>query len=286
PKLGVGGGLGGLFVLVALVSLPAGIALFTILIFLEAMPQLSSFPALKLAGVALVVAWVFHLVRLRRPGILLTQHPVFAYAALLFLTWVLTSSLWAADTGTAVYTAFQVLQAVLLVMIVFTAVSTPRHFRWIVWAFILGALLDMLAGLVPGATPPVDPETGVSARLGGATGDPNHLAAVLLPALVLSLFGQAAVRSPLARLLLVASSVTLAIGILLTESRGALVAAGVALLALIVLSGPVRARAVSGGLVVAAGGVLYYALIASPAALAHVTGFGSGSGRTNLWAVA
>jgi O-antigen ligase len=286
PKLALAGALGGLFVLAALISLPAGVALFTILVFLEAMPQFASFPVVKLAGAAVTLAWVFHLIRFRRPAILLTRHPVFGYAALLFLTWVLASSLWAADAGTAVYTGFQVLQALLLVMIVFTAASTPRHFRWIVWAFILGALLDMLAGFFPGATPAVDPETGTSARLGGATGDPNHLAAVLVPALVLSLFAQAAIRSPLARLLLVASTVTLAIGILLTESRGAIVAAGVALVAMMVLAGPVRARAVSGGLVVAAGGILYYALIASPAALARVTSFGSGSGRTNLWSVA
>jgi O-antigen ligase len=286
PKLALAGALGGLFVLAALISLPAGVALFTILVFLEAMPQFASFPVVKAAGAALALAWLFHLIRFRRPAILLTRHPLFGYAALLFLTWALASSLWAAAAGTAVYTAFQMLQAILLMMIVFTAVSNRRHFRWIVWAFILGALLDMMASFVPGATPAVDPETGVSARLGGATGDPNHLAAVLLPALVLSLFAQAAVRSPLARLLLASSTVTLAIGIMLTESRGAIVAAGVALVAMIVLSGPVRARAVSGGLVVAAVGVLYYALIASPAALARVTGFGSGSGRTNLWAVA
>ena len=286
PKLALAAVLGGLFVLAALISLPAGVAMFTILVFLEAMPQFASFPVVKLAGVALVVAWVFHLIRSRRPPFLLTRHPIFGYAALLFLTWVFASSLWATAEGTAVYTAFQVFQDLLLVVIVFTAVSTRRHFLWIIWAFILGALLDMLASFLPGATPAVDPETGASARLGGATGDPNHLAAVLLPALVLSIFAQVAVRSPFARLLLVSSTVTLAVGILLTESRGAIVAAGVTLVAMIVLSGPVRARAVSGGLVVAAGGVLYYALVASSAALAHVTGFGSGSGRTNLWAVA
>src|SRR5262249_60594534 len=97
-----------------------------------ARPSSPFFPAVKLAGAAFVLAWVFHLILFRRPAILLTRHPVFAYAALLFLTWVLTSSLWAADAGTAVYTAFQVLQAILLVMIVFTAVSTRRYFRWIV----------------------------------------------------------------------------------------------------------------------------------------------------------
>jgi O-antigen ligase len=286
PKLALAGALGLLFVLVSLISLPAGVAMFTVLVFLEELPQLASFPVVKLAGAALAFAWLFHLIRFRRSAFLLTRHPLFGYGVLLFLTWVLASSLWAADEGTAIYTAFQVFQAVLLLMIVFTAVSTRRYFRWIVWAFIAGALLDLMAGFA-GVKPDVDPVTGeASARLAGATGDPNHLAAVLVPALVLSLFAQAAIRAPLARLLLASSTVILAIGILLTESRGGIIAAAIALIAMVLLSGPVRARALSGGLIVAAGGVLYYALIASPAAVAHVTGFGSGSGRTNLWTVA
>ena len=86
--------------------------------------------------------------------------------------------------------------------------------------------------------------------------------------------------------MLASSTVLIAIGILLTESRGGFVASGVALVATVLLAGPVRARAVAGGLIIAAGGVLYYAFIASPEALARVTGFSTGSGRTNLWAVA
>jgi putative inorganic carbon (HCO3(-)) transporter len=109
---------------------------------------------------------------------------------------------------------------------------------------------------------------------------------VLLPALVLSLFGQAAIRAPIARLVLASSTVVTAIGILLSESRGGFLASGVALVATVLLAGPVRARAVAGGLMIAAGGVLYYAFIAPPEALARVTGFTTGSGRTNLWAVA
>jgi putative inorganic carbon (hco3(-)) transporter len=288
PQLALAGVLGLVFVVITLISLPMGVVLFTVLVFLEGIPQLAStVSVVKLAGVALTLAWAFHLLRLHgRVPLLLTRHPVFGYAMLLFFAWTLASSLWATDEGRAVYTAFQVFQAVLLMMIVFTAISSHQHFRWIVWAFIAGAVLSTLAGLA-GATPADDPEvSGAPVRLAGATGDPNELAAALVPALVLSLFAQAVTRAPLARWLLMSSTVLMAIGILLTESRGGMVAAGVALVSTMLLSGPVRARAMTGGLIVAAGGVLYYALLAPPEALARITGFSSGSGRTNLWAVA
>jgi O-antigen ligase len=288
PPLALAGAVGLVFVVATMNSLAAGVALFTLLVFLERIPQLSSSITLvKMAGGVLVVVWLFRVMRQNaRAPLLFRSHPAFAYAALLFLTWTFASALWAADEGRAFYSAFQVFQVLLLLLIVFTAISEQRHLHWIVWAFIAGAVLSALVGL-SGVTAPEDyGTTGASRRLTGGIGDPNDLAAVLVPALVLSLFAQAVVRAALARWLLLSSTVVMALAILMTQSRGGLVASGVALLAMVLLSGPVRARAITGALIVAAAGVSYYTLVAPPEALSRISDFGTGSGRTNLWAVA
>jgi putative inorganic carbon (hco3(-)) transporter len=288
PPLALAAALGLVFVIATIKSLAAGVTFFTLLIFLERIPQLSSSVTLaKMAGAVLVLGWLLHLTRENgRAPLLFRSHPFLAYAAFLFLTWTFASVLWAADEGRALYTTFQVSQVLLLLLIVFTAVSEQRHLRWIVCAFIAGGVLSALVGL-SGATAPEDfGATGASRRLTGGIGDPNALAAVLVPALVLSLFAQAATRSPLVRWLLLSTTTVLALGIFMTQSRGGLVASGVALLATLLLSGPVRARAITGGLIVAAAAVSYFTLVAPPEALSRISDFGTGSGRTNLWAVA
>jgi putative inorganic carbon (HCO3(-)) transporter len=287
PPLVLIGVLGLVFVAVAMRSLAAGVVLFTLLVFLERIPNLSSSVTfVKLAGGVLAVSWFVRVMRRDgRSPILFRDHPALAYAALLFLGWTFASAHWAEDPDRAASSAFQVLQGVLLLAIVFTAISDRRHFRWIIWAFIAGAVLSAVIGLA-GVTRPEEFGPDATRRLSGGIGDPNELASVAVPALVLALFSQASSQAPLARWMLLCSAVILAITLFRTESRGGLVASGVTLVAAILLSGPVRARVLTGGLIVAGAGVAYYSLIAPPEALRRITEFGSGSGRTDLWTLA
>src|SRR5204863_8595511 len=90
--------------------------------------------------------------------------------------------------------------------------------------------------------------------------------------------------SLLGRLALAVSVALCAIGLAATESRGGLIAGGVAALASLAVFRQ-RGRVALGLLVVLAFGAVY--LAGSPAALERISGLnGGGSGRSDLWRVA
>src|SRR6185437_1491308 len=127
-----------------------------------------------------------------------------------------------------------------------------------------------------------------ASRLSGGIGDPNELAAILIPALVVAAFLLAVVTVPLMKWLLGSVVVVLAVALFLTQSRGGLLALAVVAVVTPFLAGPVRLRAIAVILTIAAIGIGYYSLVAPPAAIQHVTSFsaGGGTGRTDLWRVA
>jgi O-antigen ligase len=98
----------------------------------------------------------------------------------------------------------------------------------------------------------------------------------------------AVVTVPLLKWLLGSIVVVLALALFLTQSRGGLLALAVVAVVTPFLAGPVRLRAVAVILTIAAIGIGYYALVAPPAAIQHVTSFsaGGGTGREDLWRVA
>lgn len=289
PLFVLAGTLGLLFVVITLRNIPAGLALFTVLIFLERIPTISSsgLTFTKLAGGVLALAW-FLAVTKRDSNVPLLSHrqPVLAYSTLVLLCWMLASMLWATDPVTAGLTALRFAQGVLLIFVVFSAVRERRHLTWIVYAFLAGAVLSAVVGLA-GVTRAEGADT-YSGRLTGGIGDPNELAAVLIPALSFALFMLVTKKGMLLRWLLLAAALICALALFRTESRGGLIGLAVMLLASLVLSGPVRARVMMIVLATSGFALVYFTSIAPPQALSRVTAFsaGGGTGRPDLWAVA
>jgi O-antigen ligase len=289
PLFVVGGILGLFFMVVVLRDLAAGVALFTVLIFLERIPTVSSgvTSTTKLAGGVLVLAWLLVVRRDPKTPLLARRLPVLAYSTLLLLCWTLASMLWATDPTAARLTGLRFAQGVVLIFVVFSAVRERRHLKWIVYAFLWGAALSAIVGLA-GVTQPDTTDIYASGRLTGGIGDPNELAAVLIPALAFALFLLMVETRALLRWLLLAASFICAIALFRTESRGGLIGLAAMLLASLVLSGPVRARVMTMVLAISGFALAYFTLIAPPQALARVTALsaGGGTGRSDLWAVA
>jgi O-antigen ligase len=263
-----------LFVAVAFYDLAAGVALFTTFTFLEALPAAGGdVDAVKAGGFVLVLA------ALRRSStpFLLKEQPKLAYVATFFAGWALASTLWAANVSQAAADGVRLLLGVALVFVVFAAVRQARDARWVVWGYLAGATAAALVGLVQ----PADNE-----RLVGSLGEPNFLAAMLLPAFVFTVFATGWTTNVVQRWLLGLLGVLFLVSIFLTQSRGGLIALGVAIVAGVVLGGPRRRMfALFGGLA-AAVGLAYYALFASDYALERLTNPGRGTGRADLWSVA
>jgi len=290
PAIVVAAALGAAFVVLTLRSLAAGVAAFTVLIFLEQVPTISSSGVTftKLAGGVLGVAWFAVIARRdAKVPFLAQRRPLLAYTALVLLCWTLASAVWAPDPHIATTTALRFGQGVLLLFIVFSAIVERRHLVWVLHAYIGGAVLTACIGLA-GVTQAEGVGISSSDRLTGGIGDPNELAAILLPAVSFALFLLVTTRGALRRTLLLAAAFVCLIALFRTESRGGLAGLAVMLAAGVALAGPVRRQAVALVLAVAGLGLVYFTLIAPPEALSRVTAFsaGGGTGRTDLWTVA
>lgn len=290
PALAVVAVAGLAFVVLALRSLVGGLCVFTVLIFFEQVPGVGEggLSPTKVVGAVLVISWLLVLARDGRfAPVLLRDRPLFAGAAIFLVAWALASRLWASDTAVASSNGVRLGLGVILVFIVFSAVRDERGFRWLVWAYLVGAFFSALVGFAQ-----TSPEAGaVSAeegRLAGGIADPNELASILVPALALSCFALAAVKGSLLRFALLVSVGMSATALFFTESRGGLVALATAMVAAVLLAGPLRPRMLAISLFVAALGISYYALIAPPESLQRLTEFAvsGGTGRTDLWSIA
>ena len=269
------------FVAAAVVDLAAGVAMFATVTFFVLIPGIgaSFVSVVKLAGLALLLS----LGRKIGRRTLLQDHPLVGSVAIALVTWAFASALWAPDVVRARGRAFTLLLSIVLVFIVYSAVRKPRHARWLVHGYVIGAVLSAVVGFVT----PAPPE-GDAARLSGGIGDPNELALVLVPGLVLAFFAIPGAHSTAERWLLTGAAALIAISVLETGSRGGLVALAVTFVAGLALGGRLRARVLASLLAFAALGAAYFAFAASPQVAGRVTHFtsGGGSGRTDLWAIA
>jgi O-antigen ligase len=277
PVAAVAGAAALLFVAVAFYDLAAGVALFATLTFLETLPGAGGgLGAVKVAGFVLVLA------ALRRSGapFLLKECPALAYVATFFAGWAVASSLWAEDVARAGGEGLRLVLNVALVFVVFAAVRDARDARWIVWGYLAGGAAAAVVGFL-------DPLEDGSNRLSGGLGEPNFLAAVLIPALVLALFALGwTARATAQRWLLWGSVLLFTVAIFLTQSRGGLVALAVTLVAALLFGGRMRRHFAVLGAVAAAVGLVYYGAFASSEALERLASPGRGTGRADLWSVA
>ena len=173
----------------------------------------------------------------------------------------------------------------LLLVLVATAISRARHVRWLVAAFVAGATASVLAGLALQEAGLLVPDPENEGRLTGGYGDPNDLAAVLLPAIVLAGSLASGRRGAAKAAAAVLATGVLVFGLVATESRGGLVAAAVTLLAGLLVAQRRRLRmAALAALVVA---IAAAGFAATPTAWERVTSLEDrGNGRSDLWTVA
>lgn len=282
--LGIGALLGFLYVPVILLNLSLGVALFVPLAFIDRLPAASLGPTA--ASILVLMAWVGMLPGRRRAiAATLRRTPgVFILLALL-LTWVTMSISWAVDPSAAANEFWNWWVAAATFVIIATSFSQRRYLVILCAAFVAGALISVVAGLLPGAAASADTLPTEAHRFSGSYGDPNFLAVGLVPAIALTVGLSAVYRDAGRRAVLLIAAAVLAGGLAASGSRGGIVAAGFsALVAVLVVRGrrlPVVAM-ILGALAI---GGLWMAT-SSPATWERVRSFDTGAGRTDLWEVA
>jgi O-antigen ligase len=283
-KLAIAAAIGIVFVVRVLDDLMLGVLLMTLLTFVDTLPSGAISPA-KLVGALLVVSWLAHVFSHRHEKTLIEERPLFAYLLLLFLGWIALSLLWAESAGDGLTAFTRYAPNVMLIPIVYTAVRSRDSVVRVLAVIAIGAALSAALGIVQ---PPADPGAlGDPTRASGAAGDANELAAALVVGIAMaSAFAINRGFSSAVRLVAAAAIPLCLVGLLLTLSRGGLLALGAALIAAVVFSGArFRGRAVAMAIVVCSGALFYFSAVAPPEARDRVVEVGGGTGRIDLWTV-
>src|SRR2546423_4551246 len=244
PRIAIASAIGLAFVVLVLADLTIGLCLFAVVAFLDLLPHLggSALSFIKIVGFLLAISWLAKVsTQQGSRNDFVGAHPTFAYVLALFLGWSALSLTWAESPGQGGTPLLRYALNLVLFLIVYTAVRTPRHFVWTVGAYVTGAALAAGYGIL---NPPSTVAYYDVTRVSGTIGDPNELASVLVGGTVLAA-GLAATlrRAPLLRLGAGVAAALCAAGIFLSLSRGGLVALGFALLAAILVAGRWRGPA-------------------------------------------
>jgi O-antigen ligase len=286
PRIGVALLVGACAVPFVLLDLSLGIALWMALIPVSHLPVLGT--ASSAVGLLTAGSWL----GLRRQNRGRSGDGVEWRGGLtvlvLLLAWISLSLVWTEDTGHAAGELARWYFGALVLGVVVTSLQRPRDARLVVGGFVLGVVLSVLVGLINdglgGAGAATETLTSTEGRLQGGLGDPNFLAAAIVPAIVLAGALLPSVRAT-ARWALVLCIGLLVVGLMATQSRGGAVAAAGVFLAALFLMPRQRRRVLAAGLGIALVGALYFATY--PNAFERITSSaGSGSGRTDIWQVA
>ena len=275
------------YVPLVLVNLPLGMVVWIPSVFLRAVPALDVGP--NVAGMLVLLGWVGALAApgSRLPALLeRLRGPLIAAGGLVL--WILLSLSWAdqSPTDTESVTAWVVAGAIFVVGA--TALARRRYLRLAAGAFVVGAVMSVAIGLATSELAPAA-TTGMGGmeqnRAVGGSGDPNVLAAGIVPAMALAAGLAAGARGAPVRLVALLSIGVLALGLAAAESRGGLVAAVVAVMAALVVARRQRIFIVAGVLLVAALLAGWFSI--DPEGWSRVTDLSDkGSGRSELWTVA
>lgn len=286
--LGMGALIGLLYAPLVFVNFRVGLALFVALVFIRFMPAFGAGP--NAAGLLVAVAWAGTIADRRealREFVIRYQRMLTALAFL--LGWVAFSALWATDSSFATAYLLSWVEVVLLFLIVATTPRSRRSLELLIWAFVGGAVLSVVVGLattgLQSSASAIATASKGEGRFGGGAGDPNFLAAGLVPAIALAAGLTSTTRNVMARWALLVAAALLAGGLAATESRGGLVAATVMLVAAMVFYKRRRAQVLLFFGVAASVAAVWFTT--SPSAWHRVTDFnGGGNGRSDLWNVA
>jgi len=286
PKLAIAAAIGLAFVVLVLGDLTFGLCLFAVVSFLDLLPDLggSLLSFSKVVGLLIAISWLAKVSTSDDTrNDFLAAYPVFAYVLAAFVGFAGLSLTWAEDAQAGRTSLMRFALNLILFLIVYTAVRTPKQFVLTVGAYVSGASIAAAYGML---FPPQDTAYYDVSRVGGTLGDPNELAAVLVPGMVLAAaLAITLKRAPLLRLAAVGASALCAAGVFLTLSRGGLIATAFALLVGLFVAGRWRVQALLLTVLVAFGGLFYFGYVASEDAVDRVTQVEGGSGRTDLWTV-
>lgn len=239
----------------------------------------------NLAIKALMPAVVVALLRPAFDGV--RRQPVsgpftFAMVSLgLLSAWLVASTSWAIDVGHVLeFSKIWIPMAVLFLAIAYRAPSVDS-IRLVGLALVVGATASVALGVIDGYR--AEGSAALDARLAGGSGDPNFLAAGLPTALLFALLWFRRLRRARSRIVVAAAMATLLLGLLLTASRGGLLALASLVPLAIVFAGPARRRIAVVSL--AATATVAVLLLLTPAADRVLTSDG-GTGREELWLIA
>jgi O-antigen ligase len=282
PPLAIALTLGLIFVVVTLANLTAGVCIFAVLSFLDtAIPVQGALSAPKLLGVMLMLSWLALVTageREQRERIF--SHPAFLFVLTLFLGWTLISATWAEHPDATLDVFTRYVPNAFLFLIVYAAVRTRDQLLWVVGAFVIGAFLSGVYGLI---VPPPAADIG---RLAGAGGDPNETAAAMVAGLALATaLGMAMRGRPFVRTACFVAAIICMLALFLTSSRGGLIALAVALIAAVFLGGRRRGTMLAAALAAVLVTVFYFATIAPDDVRERVTHPEGGTGRVDIWKV-
>src|SRR3954454_9736254 len=208
PSIGIAAVLAVFYTPLAFVNLPAALVGWAPIPFIEHLPFVWVGPTFAL--LLIFFAWLGTLPAQRRLGFPALRGQRWAMSSLiLMLIWFALSLAWAPVPGRGTPWLIQYVIAAVVVIIVMTTIEEPRHVRGILIAFVVGAAISVLAGFFVSG---LDPNSGSTdeGRLAGGGGDPNYLAAGLVPAIVIAIALMSRYRHPLARI-----AMCFAIGIML-----------------------------------------------------------------------
>lgn len=279
--------LGMLFVIPAVLNLPLAVIIWVPFAFL---PPLGFVGAAPTAGAAVILlAW---LPSLRARGAatraLLTLHRRTILLALALLVWLTVSLSWAEQTHHGLTHLWQWWLAGFAFLVSITTISTPRQARLFVLVLIIGALLSALIGILGQSLSTHSDSLALASadrqRFGSLLDDPNYVAAGFVAAIVLAT-GLLRPRHLASNVLLLVGMGILTVSLAATESRGALVATGVAVIAALFFYRGRRPQVLAMLMTLAAVAAVWFSL--NPHAWERISQFdSSGTGRTALWTVA
>jgi O-antigen ligase len=267
-----------------LLDLSFGIALWAALLALSSLPVFGL--VATAAGLLTVACWI-GVQRLEQSRSLDRVVVLGAATFVLLLVWLSLSLSWAEDVGTAAGELARWSLCGLAVAVLLTSVRNRRDSRLVIGGFVVGIALSVLVGVardgLGGGSVTAETLTSTEGRLKGGLGDPNILAAAIVPAVVMGAALGSAVRRRVRWGLLVCVGV-LVVGLAATESRGGAVAAAAALGTALVVMRRERKTVLAAAAGIALVGGLY--LAAYPQGLDRLTSSDGGSGRSELWRVA
>jgi O-antigen ligase len=286
PQAAIALACGAAFLLVAMTHLWVALCGFTFLVFVDVVRfgGNEDLSMAKAAALVLVVAWLAAMtLRRSASGDLVKSHPGLTWLLIAFVCWVGAGAIWADSDSGVVRALLRYAPNIVLVPIVYLAVSERRHLAWLLGAFVVGALASALVGsFVTGGAASIS--QAAEGRLTGATAEANELAMLLVVAATFAAALAGYLRGRSAAWPLAGLAALLALfAIFSTLSRSGLTALAAALVAGIVVGGPWRRGVALSAALIAAAGCLYFATAGS-SALERITSSDS-SGRADLWTV-